>query len=169
MEFEQFVRTEMSGLLRYATALCGGRQQAEDVLQEVLTRAAAQWGRIQQAEASIAYVRRMITNEFLSVHRKWGRIVPRAEVSTADTAPDPAVRTADRMMLLDELRRLPRKQRAVLVLRYYGGLTDNEIAADLNCSPATVRGYASRALASLRVDLVPTSPLRLAGKDTSNA
>jgi RNA polymerase sigma factor (sigma-70 family) len=55
----------------------------------------------------------------------------------------------------------PRQQRAVLVLRYYEGLTDPEIAEVLGCRPATVRSYATRALAALRIEL--TTP-RLAGK-----
>ena len=56
------------------------------------------------------------------------------------------------MQLLAELAKLPRRQRAVLALRY-GGLTDVEIAAELGCNPATVRSYASRALATLRIEM----------------
>lgn len=54
-----------------------------------------------------------------------------------------------------ELDKLPRRQRAVLVLRYYAGMSDTEIADALDCAPGTVRGYASGALAALRVELCP--------------
>lgn len=54
------------------------------------------------------------------------------------------------------MSRLPRRQKAVLVLRYYEALSDAEIAAVLGCTPGTVRGYAARALATLRVDLSRT-------------
>jgi DNA-directed RNA polymerase specialized sigma24 family protein len=72
--------------------------------------------------------------------------------------PDHAQQHADREALLAELAKLPRRQRAVLVLRYYEGCTDTEIAGLLGCTPGTVRGYASRALAALRVELSPNQP-----------
>lgn len=68
----------------------------------------------------------------------------------------------DRDDVWRRLARLPRQQRAVLVLRYYERLTDVEIATTLGCSPGTVRGYASRALATLRLDL--TAELDLEGE-----
>jgi DNA-directed RNA polymerase specialized sigma24 family protein len=67
-------------------------------------------------------------------------------------APDAASWHADRDALLAELARLPRREQAVLVLRFYEGLSDVEIAETLGCRPGTVRGYASRALAKLRVE-----------------
>ena len=67
---------------------------------------------------------------------------------------DHASAIVDRDDVWHRLGTLPRQQRAVLVLRYYERLTDVEIAAVLGCSPGTVRGYASRALATLRLDAV---------------
>ena len=74
--------------------------------------------------------------------------------------PDPAAGHAEREALLAELARLPARQRAVLVLRYYEGLSDTEIADALGCATGTVRGYASRALAMLRVEMTgpPAQP-----------
>ena len=60
--------------------------------------------------------------------------------------------------LITELDRLPRKQRAVVVLRYVEGLSDREIADLLGCSEVTVRSHASRALATLRIELRPIRP-----------
>jgi len=72
----------------------------------------------------------------------------------------PQIECLERRAILAELARLPRRQRAVLVLRYYEGLSDQEIAEVLACGPGTVRSYASRALASLRVQLArPSHPV----------
>lgn len=64
-----------------------------------------------------------------------------------------AVGYVERDALAAELAKLPARQRAVLALRYYEGLSDSEIAGALGCTPGTVRGYASRALAALRVEM----------------
>lgn len=156
MTFDEWAEHGLRPLLRFATVLCGGKHLAEDVVQDVLIKAHHRWDRIEEADNPGAYLRRMVVNEFLSWRRKWARIIPRAEVDLDDGhAPDLADRQADADELLTELGRLPKRQRAVLVLRYYGGLTDAEIAETLGCSPGTVRGYASRALATLRVELTP--------------
>ena len=73
-------------------------------------------------------------------------------------APDHAQEYSERDALLGELGKLPRRQRAVLVLRYYEDRPDAEIAELLGCAPGTVRGYASRALAALRVELGQEPP-----------
>jgi DNA-directed RNA polymerase specialized sigma24 family protein len=74
---------------------------------------------------------------------------------------DHADQHADRTVLMAEIARLPRKQRAVLALRFYEGLTDSEIAETLGCTSGTVRGYASRALAQLRVQIAELPATRL--------
>ena len=155
--FEEFARAELPSLTRFAAALCGDRGVAEDVLQEVLLRAHSRWDTIGSADSPAAYVRRMVVNEFLSWRRKWARIVPRAEIPSVPQS-DPTVRTVDRLTLEPQIARLPRRQQAVLALRFYGGMTDSEIAGHLGCSAGTVRGYLSRALATLRVDLAATNP-----------
>ena len=74
------------------------------------------------------------------------------------TERDHAQTVVDANELWARLATLPRKQRAVLVLRYYEGLSDTEIAGVLGCTPGTVRGYASRALAALRVQITQQAP-----------
>ncbi|WP_412543215.1 SigE family RNA polymerase sigma factor [Longispora sp. K20-0274] len=149
MTFEEYAAARMSALLRYATVLTGDRALAEDVVQNVLVRAHSRWRRIEDPDR---YLRRMVVNEYLSWRRRWSRIVPMPSVAPPRSdAPDHATSHADRDALRAELDRLPRRQRAVLVLRYYEGLTDAEIAEVLDCAPGTVRGYASRALAALRI------------------
>lgn len=158
MTFEEFTTGRLPALLRYAAVLTGERSLAEDVVQEVLLRAHQRWQHIGGLDAPEYYVRRMITNEYLSWRRRWARVVPHAEVEQhrADGL-DHAGRHAERDAIVAELAKLPRRQRAVLVLRYYAGLSDAEIAGELGCSAGTVRGYASRALATLRVELGPAT------------
>jgi RNA polymerase sigma-70 factor (sigma-E family) len=155
MRFEEFTAARLPALLRCAMLLTRDREEAHDIVQEVLTRALIKWDRIARIEEPYPYVRRMVTNEFLSLKRRRRvRTVPlnpELDVS-APAAPEPAYG--------DELRRLmselPRQQRAVLVLRYYEGLTDHEIAETLGCRAGTVRAYGSRALATLRIDITRT-------------
>ena len=92
-------------------------------------------------------------NEYLSWRRKWSRLIPHERMpDDGRVTPDHAERHAVRTDLVAELAALPPRQRAVLVMRYYGGMSDPEIAETLGCRPATVRAYASRALAMLRVE-----------------
>ncbi|KUL41138.1 SigE family RNA polymerase sigma factor [Actinoplanes awajinensis] len=150
MEFEEFAASRSSALLRYATLLSGDREEARDIVQEVLARALLKWRRIVKGGDPYAYVRRMVTNEFLSLLRRRRRValVPLEERELAA----PVEHRADDE-LWQVIRALPKQQRAVIVLRYYEGLSDLEIAEVLRCRPGTVRGYASRALAALRIEL----------------
>ena len=154
MTYEEFVAHRLAAVLRYATVLTGSPALAEDVVQEVLVRAQSRWRRIGALDRPEAYVRRMVLNEFLNWRRRRAnRDVSMSNALLEGLAPsvaDPAAAHGD----ADELRRalagLPRRQRAVLVLRFYEGLSDPEIAAELGCSAGTVRSHASRALSTLR-------------------
>jgi RNA polymerase sigma-70 factor (sigma-E family) len=159
--FEEFAAARLPALMRFAVVLTGDRGVAEDVVQEVLIRLNERWRRIAAAGSPEPYVRRMVVNQYLSWRRRWWRHVPHADPGSAAGAaglpvvPDPAGNHADRDALLAELRRLPPRQRAVLVLRYYEGLPDADIAQALGCTPGTVRSHASRGLAALRIELTP--------------
>ncbi|WP_375424533.1 SigE family RNA polymerase sigma factor [uncultured Friedmanniella sp.] len=154
--FEQELGALLPGLLRFATVLCGGPDPAEEVLQDVVVKAHARWGRIRDLDHPQAYLRRMIVNEHLSWRRKWSRLVPQAELREPPVSgPDFADTHADRAELVAELARLPRRQQTVLVLRYFEGLTDPEIAEVLGCGASTVRSHASSGLARLRVQMAP--------------
>jgi RNA polymerase sigma-70 factor (sigma-E family) len=152
MTFEEFAVARLPAVLRFAAVLTGDRGLAEDVVQEVLIRVSPRWQVIENPEA---YVRKMIVNEYLTWRRRSWRLVLSGKSSGHEglPAPDPAAGYAEREAMLDELNKLPRRQRAVVVLRYYQDLSDEEIADVLGCKPGTVRGYASRALAALRVEL----------------
>jgi len=88
-----------------------------------------------------------------SWRRKWARYIPKADVEPDTRQPDHAEAHAERSALLAEVVKLPRRQRAVLVLRYYEGMSDAQIAEVLGCAETTVRGYAFRGLAALRIEM----------------
>jgi RNA polymerase sigma-70 factor (sigma-E family) len=157
MRFEEFTATRLPAVLRFAGVLTADRALAEDVVQEVLIRASKRWTEISQLDRPELYLRKMIVNEYISWRRRSWRLLPVGSAAEFDdrVTPDHADQHAERDALLIEIGKLPRRQRAVLVLRYYEGLPDLEIAGILGCAPSTVRGYASRALATLRVELNP--------------
>lgn len=154
MTFEEFCLARLPGLLRYAVMLTGERDQAADLVQDVLIKVHQRWRPIASTERPDLYVKRMVTNEFLSWHRR-RRVATVALETDVALAGVPAEDSDD---LWRRLATLPRQQRAVLVLRYYEGLSDLEIADVLDCSSGTVRGYASRALKTLRIELTAEVP-----------
>ncbi|MCA1823268.1 MAG: SigE family RNA polymerase sigma factor, partial [Mycobacteriales bacterium] len=143
-EFESFVAARGSALLRFAIGVTGDRHTAEDVLQVALAKAYVAWWRIRQADAREAYVRRVIVRSAVSWWRRHGR--ERAElIDDLPAAPDPRDAMGDveeRDETWRALAGLGRRQRAVVVLRYYEDRTDHEIAALLGCSESTVRSQA---------------------------
>ena len=156
MEFEEYAAARLPALLRYATVLTADPVLAQDVVQDVLVKACLRWDRIQRADRPDDYVRRMVLNEYLSWRRRWHvRSVRSAppEVLQAHQTPvaDHAASVADRDEVRHRLARLPRRQRAMVVLRYYEGLDDAAIAEHLGLRPGSVRSGLSRALASLRL------------------
>jgi RNA polymerase sigma factor (sigma-70 family) len=158
VDFEQFVGAQLPALVRYAAMLAGERELAQDVVQDALVRAHARWRRIGAMDRPDHYVKRMITTEYLSWRRRHARrlaALTRWSVValTPGAVTDHAEITVQRSALNQQLATLPAKQRAVLVLGYYEGFDDAEIAGMLACSPASVRTYRSRALAALRSEL----------------
>ena len=152
---DDVVRAQLPGLLRYATVLTGDGQTAADLVQEVLLRAHVRWTRIAMMERPDLYLRRMVTNEHLSWRRRWHvrNIQAAPDVVLAahlDPQSDHAQHVVEDDAMWRQLAALPPRQRAVLVLRYYEGLSDAEIASVLGTSGATVRSHASSALATLR-------------------
>jgi RNA polymerase sigma-70 factor (sigma-E family) len=158
MRFEEFAAARLSALLRFAFLLCGDRELARDLVQEALTKALVHWSRVDAADHPYAYVRMMLTNEFLALKRRRLRTVPLTpDLGQLPPEPDAAAGLGDRDELWRQLAGLPKQQRAVLVLRYYEGLPDAEIAEVLRCREGTVRAYAARAFATLRVELTQPS------------
>jgi RNA polymerase sigma-70 factor (sigma-E family) len=152
--FADFVRNRHAHLLRFAHVLCGDRHLAEDLVQDALERAGLGWHRIQHQDDPEGYVRRTIVNRFLNRVRRLRRErLVDVPPEVAYPAPEPPDEATWRM-----LARLPRAQRAVLVLRYYLDLSEAQTAEALQCSVGTVKSNASRALAKLRAALADVAP-----------
>ncbi|MFI9817663.1 SigE family RNA polymerase sigma factor [Saccharothrix variisporea] len=148
--FQEFVATASPRLLRTAFLLTRDVGHAEDLLQTALARAWRSWSRIDGAAEP--YVRRIMVNTYATWwRRRWRAETPTDEVPerVGESIEDAVDR---REWLWDALGRLPRRQRAAVVLRYYEDLSEAEVAAVLGCSVGTVKSQTSRALAKLRLD-----------------
>jgi RNA polymerase sigma-70 factor (sigma-E family) len=156
--YAELVSQHAPTLLRLALMLTGNRADAEDLLQSTLARTTRHGARIVAMDAPVAYLRRAMLNEHLSRGRALSRRV--RTVSAELLEHDPAVAASAEVDHRDEawrwLATLPKKQRAVLVLRFYEDLPDTTIAEVMGCSQETVRSNASRGLASLRERLAGT-------------
>jgi RNA polymerase sigma-70 factor (sigma-E family) len=149
-EFVSFVSTRSAPLLRLAVGLTGSRGVGEDLLQTALTKAYVSWPKVRSAGDADAYVRRIVVNTHLSLVRR-RRIREDLHPEVADIAGSaPSYRIDDRDALWTALSRLGRRQRAIVLLRYYEDLPDDHIAELIGCRPATVRSQAMRALAILK-------------------
>ncbi|MFC0029710.1 SigE family RNA polymerase sigma factor [Micromonospora chaiyaphumensis] len=149
--FDDFVVTRSPRLLRTAFLLTRDWALAEDLLQTALARAWEAWRRIDGDPEP--YVRRIIVNAYASSwRRRWWGELPTADLPEATAEADPHAGLDDRDRLWRALGRLPRRQRAVLVLRYFEDLSEAEISEVLGCSVGTVKSQASRAVAKLRLD-----------------
>jgi RNA polymerase sigma-70 factor (sigma-E family) len=157
MTFDEFVDSRLPALLRYAVMLTGEPHTAQDLVQDTMIKVQLKWRRVIESNSPERYVRRMLTNAYIDLHRgSWlRRVVLRADPIEPPAADDHADASAERDQMWYWLGRLPRQQRAALVLRYYEGLSDAEIAEVLDCAVGTVRAHISRALATLREHVVP--------------
>lgn len=147
--FEEYAAVSWSRLYRSAYLLAGNHADAEDLAQQTLIKVHHAWDRVSASDSIDAYVRRILTNAFLSSRRPRRR---RLELLT-DALPEStaiAATSEDRTVLWPHVRGLPPRQRAVVVLRYYEDLSEAEIAETLGCSRGTVKSTAHRALKSLR-------------------
>ncbi len=148
--FEEYAGSAWPSLYRYAYLLAGNHADAEDIAQQTLVKAYRSWSRIQGSDSPAAYLRRMLTNTYLSQRRPKKR---RLELLT-DEPPEPGQPVADgpedRMVLWPHVTSLPPRQRAVIVLRYYEDLSEAEIADVLRCSRGNVKSTAHHALRALR-------------------
>jgi RNA polymerase sigma-70 factor (sigma-E family) len=137
-------------LVRLAVVMVGDVAAAEDVVQDAFERLHGRWHRLRDRDSALAYARSAVLNRCRSLHRR--AAVARKHVASLQAGagvPDAAQATADRSELVGALRALPRRQREVLVLRYYLDLDIAEIAATLQISQSTVRSTNTRGLAAL--------------------
>jgi RNA polymerase sigma-70 factor (sigma-E family) len=149
-EFSGFVRDSSRGLQRTAWLLTGDWTAAEDLAQAALVKTWARWDRVELATA-MGYTRRVMFSVFLGWRgRRSSHELPVGSLPDAPADRDEYEQIELRTALLDALARLPRQQRAVVVLRYFDDLTEAATADALGCSVGTVKSHASRALNALR-------------------
>ncbi len=147
--YEQFVAARWSSLYRTAYLLTGNRPDAEDLVQTALVKTYLSWEKVAAAASPDAYVRRILTNAYISGRRPL-RVTRERLVDQTPEVGVPATTSDDRLALWPHIASLPPKQRAVIVLRYYEDLSEQQIADTLGCSPGTVKSNASLALKALR-------------------
>jgi RNA polymerase sigma-70 factor (ECF subfamily) len=150
VQFVEFVHARSAALLRLAVLLTGDVQDGEDLLQTALVKAYRSWWRLRSPELAERYVRRILVTSVIS----WRRRGSRREQAT-DRLPDCQVaglevEVADRVVMRQALRALSPGQRAVLVLRFFDDLSEQQTADLLGCSVGTVKSQTSRGLAALR-------------------
>jgi RNA polymerase sigma-70 factor (sigma-E family) len=146
-----FARRNTLDLLRFAYLLTGDRHRAEDLVQDVLLAMHRRFAQVLPLDNPLAYARRALVN----ANTSWRRRASSSEVVVDLFADSPAVDgndAAERDALWQALRRLPVRQRTVLVLRFYADAADVDIADLLGCRLGTVRSLVSRGLAALRRD-----------------
>jgi RNA polymerase sigma-70 factor (sigma-E family) len=148
-EYVEYVTARLPSLRRLAYSLCGDEHQADDLVQEAITKLYLSWAKSSRAESLDAYVRVILVRVFFDSQRKgWWR------VRLFGTAPD--VRQTldqppeDRAALHAALAKVPPRQRAVLVLRFLHDLPVTEVAEVLGCSAGTVKSQTSHGLKALR-------------------
>ena len=148
-EFDEFVVARSQALVRSAYLLVQDEGLAEDLVQTALTKAWFAWRRIQDPEA---YVRRiMVTTSASWWRRRWTRETPTETPVEGPTlaGPEPSAEGQD---LWNAIGHLPRRQRAVVVLRYLEDRTEADTAELMGCSIGTVKSQCAKALAKLRLD-----------------
>ena len=153
--FADFVAGRGQALQRTAFLLTGDWALAEDLLQTALARAYPRWDRIARDDPE-AYVRRILVNTWSSWwRRRWRGELPTEELPES-AAPDAYAEADRRGAVRDALSRLPRKQRAVIVLRFHEDMSETQVASLLGISVGTVKSQAAKALAKLRADAALT-------------
>jgi RNA polymerase sigma-70 factor (ECF subfamily) len=142
-DFESFFRREHPRLLAIAVAMVGDREVARELVQDALLRAFTSWSKITRLESPGGWVRRVLINLSIDVHRRRGRehraLALSTSPATAEAPPLPAP------ALWSAVRGLPRLQRSVVALYYVDDMAVSEVAAVLGVSPGSVKTSLSRA------------------------
>ena len=140
--FDAFYQASFGRLVGQIYAMCGSVTEAQDCVQEAFIRVHRRWERVEHPHA---YLRRAVVNQVTSHHRR-----RRLEIRKAAAAAPSEEQHQPVDELRDVIRRLPARQRTAVVLRYYVGLPEAEIAATMGCGVTAVKSLLHRALRELR-------------------
>ncbi len=153
-QYSALYRRHLEPLLRFAWLLCGDRHQAEDVVAEAFAKVYPQWRRGRVYDP-YSYLRRAVVNEATTRGRR--RVLETREERRRSGSGRGAGRleevVAERDAVVAALRRLPVRQRAVIVLRYYDDLSESDVADLLGMAVGTVKSHTARGLERLRAEL----------------
>jgi RNA polymerase sigma-70 factor (sigma-E family) len=143
-------------LVRLATLLTRDGSVAEEIVQDAFVRFHSRWDRLADPTAAHAYLRASVVNGARSAlrHRSVEERYRQPGPPTPAGPEELAVRSDSDARVLAALHTLPRRQREVLILRYYSDLSEFEIAQALGLSRGAVKSHAHRGLASLKAALV---------------
>ncbi|GIM91605.1 SigE family RNA polymerase sigma factor [Paractinoplanes toevensis] len=148
-DYVEYVKAKIPALRRLAYVLAGDPHRADDLVQQTITTLFVKWRRAQTADNLDAYVRTMLVRTFLDEKRRaWSRV--RLFRDTPEPPPYEEGGAEDREVVRAALGQVPRRQRAVLVLRFFYDLPVEEVAGALGCSAGTVKSQTARGLATLR-------------------
>ncbi len=152
LTLEDLYRQQRMRMIRLAMLLVDEPATAEDVVQEAFTGLYRNWSGLRDHNAAVGYLRSAVVNGSRSVlrRRKTAREYQPPHQANARSAESLAMLTAEHQAVVAALGQLPRRQREVLVLRYYGDLSEAEIAEATGISKGTVKSTASRALEALQ-------------------
>lgn len=155
--FRDFAVGHAAALRRTAFLFCGDWHTAEDLMQTSLLKLYQAWHRVEWRDHPSSYARKVLLRTWLDEKRRpWRRVEQRdGEVpDVADSAADPEL-AGERLWARDlvhaALLRVPPRQRAVLVLRYFEDLPVSEVAVAMGCTEGTVKSQTARGLVALRV------------------
>ena len=148
-DYVDYVAARIPALRRLAYVLAGDEHRADDLVQQTITTLYVKWRRAQAADHLDAYVRTMLVRTFVNERRlAWARVRLFHELPEPPPVEDGGIE--DRQVVRAALSQVPRRQRAVLVLRFFYDLPVDEVAGALGCSAGTVKSQTARGLATLR-------------------
>jgi RNA polymerase sigma factor (sigma-70 family) len=157
-EFAQFFAASWDPCLRAVAASTGNMTRAEDQTAEAFARACASWPRVSRHPAPRAWVVRTALNAGVS---SWHRRSKETALTGHDVAAADSQGTGLDAAALTALRRLPARQREVVVLRVFLDLDIDTTARQLGIAPGTVRAHLARAMKALRTELAPATPAEI--------
>ncbi|MPZ79498.1 MAG: SigE family RNA polymerase sigma factor [Actinophytocola sp.] len=154
--FTEYFASRSGAMRGTAYLLCGDWHRAEDLVQSAFVKLYRAWHRVAAHETLDAYTRQILVRTYLDENRRgfFHREKPSAE-QRERTAP-PTGSSEDRMVLLHALAKVPPRQRAALVLRFWEDMSVDDTARAMGCSAGTVKSQTARGLDALR-EHVPTT------------
>lgn len=153
-EFADYFRARRETVRRTAYMMCGDWHKADDHAQAAFVALHRNWRKIRDPRALDGWMRRTLTRSVIDESRRpWRREKPTAEHIDVVAIPPAADAMATRQVLVEGLRTVPPRQRAVLVLRFFEGLDVAETARAMGCSEGTVKSQTARGLEALRASL----------------